>query len=162
MATNLVDAVQELLEADAPVVALLTGGVYTDTATVAGGMSHPIGPTRTPAAFETSAGGIKRLKPCALVAPNTVQRAGPGKCFAREYVRVAIYQETGFATVRAAARAVRDALDGARVELDDGRWLLIEWEDDPTLDGEDPSLVVGDGKRPASMCICRYSAVTGR
>jgi len=160
MGATLAETVHELLIADVALMATLTGKVYlvdepdqaqvgTDPVDPGKGMQHPINPTDTPTAYEIiTGGGVKRLKPCALVTTSTeaTTQQGEGR---QTMVHVYFYDRVGYARTRAARVRARAVLHNRKVTAG-GKGVELMHLNDLTNSADD-SLLGGDGKRPVSM-----------
>lgn len=93
-------AVYQLLQADAPLMALLAGGVYA-LPQLTPGMDAP-------ALFDE----VGRVKPSALVRNETTATTGPRGVFDRAFVVVFFYDAAGYATIDDAADRAREVLHG--------------------------------------------------
>ena len=93
-------SIADKMTADATLMALLTGGVYTR-------------PQLTPAVNEAPFDAVGRMLPAALVRQETVAATGPRQRFDRVFVLVFFYDAAGYATIDQA--------------LDRTRALLHEW-----------------------------------
>lgn len=120
------ETIKAALEADATLMATLTGGVYTETITR----------QRTPGAFDANG----ELLPCALVRVERDAQhgpyTGPDTLSARVYIVVYFYQQSGYGVIDAALDRVRALLH--RAKLGAGTWD-ISWADD-SADLEDEAL----------------------
>lgn len=156
MASNLLAAIDAVLTADATLVATLTGGIY-DTRTL--GASF-INETDTPSAYETlaSSGGLKQLKPCAVISPSS----GPTTidyCGRQEWVRIGVYEKSGYANTETALDRIHVLLNDTTIVLDDGRSYDVQHVDTPFRCQTDETIMTGSGK-PASYEAARYVCTT--
>lgn len=91
-------AVADIMRADAPLMALLAGGVF-DNAQIVPGMAEPH-------PFDE----VGRVRPSALVRLETTANDGPGAIFDRAFVVVFFYDQAGY-------EVIDQALDRARALL---------------------------------------------
>lgn len=160
MATNLADAVADLMRADVTLMAILVGKVYSDAGIgQAGDGKHPINPVDTPLAYADTPSGVKDLLPCAFVTLQGGADFGPGGCHQQVSVRISVHQQFGYDKTRAALERLRVVLHRKQVSLSGGPGYLLQHIDDPIMGSVDTSLVVGDGKRPASLEAGRYFGI---
>jgi len=96
-------AITTALAADAPLMALLPGGVYA-VAEITPRMDAP-----TP--FDE----VGRMRPSALVRYETAAAEGPRGLFDRLFVLVFFYDAAGYEAITAAAERVRALLHGRRL-----------------------------------------------
>lgn len=122
-----VGKIADVLQADATLAALLTGGVH----------EAEISRQTTPGAFNEFA----ELKPCATVRAETMTPWGPHERSARLYVLVWFYQQTGYAEIAAARRRVYDLLHRQRFVATDERIYDVVHTDD-LLETDEPALNV--------------------
>ena len=115
MTTNPKTAVAQALQADAPLMALLSGGVYS-TAQITPGMEapHP---------FDE----VGRMRPSALVRSETTAIAGPQGIYDRAFVVVFFYDHAGYATIDEAAERARVVLH--RRYIGDGSYEVRHVDD---------------------------------
>jgi len=108
-------AVANVLRADATLMALLTGGIYTN-AQLTPGMDapHP---------FDE----YGRVRPSALVRYETATAEGPRGLFDRLFVLVFFYDAAGYEAITAAADRARTLLHGRR--LGDGVYEVRHADD---------------------------------
>lgn len=92
----MLDVVVAVLQGDATLAAILTGGVYDQRAV------GEISRQKTPAAFDAWA----ELKPCAIIAGEAATPWGPHRDSGRVYFTVWLYQQHGSASVEAARTRV--------------------------------------------------------
>lgn len=107
---SLRDAVKTLLEADATLMATLTGGIYHR-----GGINR----TATPDAYDTAG----KLEPCAVIALETTTPLGPADFdFETVWFAVYLYEEEGgaYAHIDTAADRVRALLHRQTVTISAG------------------------------------------
>ena len=156
MAGDLTTALHDVLAADATLMALLTGGIYT-TRTLG---TRFISEAQTPSAYAAGAGGIVRLKPCCVVTPSGgAMSMGAAGCGRQEWVRIGVYDAEGYATTEAALDRVRALLHDTNVDLTDGRSYDVQHVDTPYRAAEDDSVVSGTG-RAAAYEAARYVCTT--
>jgi len=91
-------AVANVLRADATLMALLTGGVYT-VAQIAPGMDAP-----------TPFDAVGRVRPSALVRGEVAAADGPRGRFERAFVLVFLYDYAGYETINDALERVKALL----------------------------------------------------
>jgi hypothetical protein len=120
------------LQADTALMALLTGGLYTDTT---------IDRQSTPSAFNSD----KEVLPCGLLRTTSDTPIPPYLRGARTYVSIFLYQRIGYSTIRAAATRLFDLLHEKRVGA--GVWAVVSVGD---LDNQ------VDQALNASLIICGY------
>ena len=101
----MIAAIVSRLSADAPLMALLTGGVYDAS------LVEVISRERTPAAFDTN----KEVRPCALVQANQRQFEPGFRGVDALGLTIYCYQRQGTTTVEAASLRIRTLLDRVRV-----------------------------------------------
>lgn len=158
MAGNVLAAVEAVLEADATLMAILTGSVYTSRSLG----TRFINETDTATAYETLAGsgGVKQLKPCCVITPSSGPTPiGAAGCDRREWLRIGCYERTGYANTEAALDRIHALLHDTYISLDDGRTLHIEHVDTPWRAAEDDTVMTGTGSK-ASYEAARYAVVT--
>lgn len=138
------NAVVDVLEGDATLTALLTGGIFTGV---------EISRQETPDAFDA----FREVKPCALVALDTTAPFGPHYDSANVFVRIHLYQAAGVDVIEQARRRIYALLHRVKLEPaagdESGCWSVFHVGD--VLDVEDPGL-------EASMAVSRYQAVVRR
>jgi hypothetical protein len=132
-------AIYEVLDDDATLGALLTGGVYD-----AGELTRQ----DTPSAFDSN----KEILPCALMQVESEVPFGPFDTSSREFVVIRFYQRRGYATIDAALARVFDLLNRQRVE-DEGVWEIRHVDD--VRDTWDQAL-------DCAMSLSRYQVVWER
>ena len=103
------ETIRAFLEADATLVALLTGGFYA---------SPEVSRQETAGAFDAN----MEILPCANVKLETLIPAGPHPEAAEQFFAIYFYQRSGFATVRSAVARTftllsRQALDATMYEI---------------------------------------------
>lgn len=125
------DDVKAVLEADATLIGLLTGGFY------AGGT---INRQDTPGAFDANS----EILPCLLVNAGTTTPAGPFKDSARDFVDVYFYQRSGYDVIDQAIERVYALLH--RQKIGSG-WEMLHFADNP--DQVDQALA-------CSLAVSRY------
>ena len=118
------DDIKTVLEADATLMALLTGGIFTQT---------EISRQLTPGAFDANS----EIQPCALINYEFEASAGPFNDVSQVYVRVFFYQREGYASINSARDRVYTLLHRQRIGTTRG-WE-VRWTDD-VLDQEDQAL----------------------
>lgn len=156
MASNLIAAIDAVLSADATLVAILTGGVYDSRSLGAAFINE----TDTSAAYGTLAnsGGLVQLKPCCVISPSS----GPttvGVCGRQEWVRIGVYEASGYANTEAALDRIHTLLNDTSIRLDDGRAYEVEHMDTPFRAATDDTIMTGTGG-PASYEAARYRCTT--
>lgn len=95
--------IEAVLEADATLMALLTGGVHTGV--------KEIDRTATPSAFDAN----KELLPCALIKTGTEMPRGPYKRSTQTSVHIYFYQRVGNTTIESAMDRCYDLLHDKRI-----------------------------------------------
>lgn len=108
---SLSDDIKTALQADAPLVALLTGGIHNDV--------EEISRQNTPAAFDAN----QELKPCALIKLGTELKSGPYERSVNSPVIIYFYQRAGYNVIESAMEKAYDDLNDKRIG--DGVWQLI-------------------------------------
>lgn len=126
------DDVKAVLEADATLISLLTGGFY------AGGT---INRQDTPAAFD----GNSEILPCLLVNAGNTTPAGPFEHSAREFVDVYLYQRSGYDVIDQAIERVYVLLH--RQKVGSSGWIMLHFDDN--RDQRDTAL-------SCSLAVSRY------
>ena len=147
------DRIRDVLAADGPYTALMTGGVFTDYAAATD--KAPVDPTGQPSAYTVDAAGIPVLRPFALVSEQSSGRAAGMPCVIATFVTVTHYQARGYETIAAAEARALAVLDGQAWETDGGTPFALDWLDSPLRGAEDPSLITGRDRR-ASMQQLRF------
>lgn len=158
MAATIPQAIEALLEADATLMAILTGGVYTER----GDGRAPVSPADTPTAYSTdSTSGVVELKPCCVIRTEADVADGPANCGERKTVRIGMYQKEGYGSTSSALDRVRVLLDNGFAQLDGGRTVHLWYLDAPFRESFDDSIEGGEGRREGvSYEAARYVAVT--
>lgn len=158
MSATIPGAVEAALEADATLMAILTGGVYTER----GDGRAPVSPADTPTAYSTDAtSGVKELLPCCVIRTEAETADGPAWCGQRTTVRVGVYQKEGYTSTAAALNRIRALLHNAFLTLDSGHNLHTYWLDNPFRESFDDSIEGGEGRREGvSYEAARYVCVT--
>ena len=101
---SLSDDVKTVLQADVPLMALLTGGVFNDV--------EEISRQNTAAAFDAT---TKEIKPCALIKlPNEVP-AGPYARSVRTAFVIYVYQRSGYAVIEPAMGYIFNDMNEKRI-----------------------------------------------
>jgi len=108
-------AVANVLRADATLMALLTGGVYT-VAQIAPGMDAP-----------TPFDAVGRVRPSALVRGEVAVATGPREQFALATVLVFFYDHAGYEAIDVAIDRARDVLN--RLYLGNGGYEVRHADD---------------------------------
>ena len=129
------DAIKAFLVADAAMMAILTGGIHTET---------PINRQRTPAAFDAN----KELMPCALIRFEDESQQQSYAAAARLVFVLYFYQRAGYDQIDAARNRCYMLLNGARVSMP--AWEVMHVND--VLDQVDDVLA-------ASMSLSRYQVM---
>lgn len=127
----MIDTITALLQNDATLAAILTGGVYR---------AQEISRQATAAAFD----GNKELKPCALVKQETATPWGVHRDSGRLYVVIYFYDRHGYTNTEAARRRVYALLHRVKVT---GSYEVRHAND--VLDQEDEPL-------GAAMAVSRF------
>ena len=130
----MIEAIVQLLQADAQLMAALPGGVHR---------AVEISRQATPGAYDE----WRELLPCALVRQETATPWGPYEHSARLYVTVWFYQRSGYDSIEVARKRVYALLHRQRIA--DGNWGIEHAND--LLDSEDTGLGV-------PMAMSRYVA----
>lgn len=110
------DDVRAVLEADATLIGLLTGGFHS------GGT---INRQDTPGAFDANS----EILPCLLVNARPTTPAGPFKHSAREFVDVYLYQRSGYDVIDQAIEQVYTLLH--RQKVGSSGWIMLHFADNP-------------------------------
>jgi len=126
------------LTSDSALMALLTGGVYTDTR---------ISRTNTPAAFDTNA----EIKPCALLKLGVETPVPPYVRGTRLFIEVYLYQYLGYTTIKTARDRLYDLWHEKKVGT--ATWQILCT--DAGGDAEDEAL-------GCSLIVSRYVAMRKR
>lgn len=100
---NIKDAIYQRMTADAPLLALLTGGVY---------QVAELSPTMEP---PTPFDEVGRMRPSALVRHEASTAVGPRGRFDRQFAVVFFYDQSGYAAIDAALDRTREILHEQRV-----------------------------------------------
>lgn len=163
MAATPAEAVYAVLQADATLAAIATGGGYLVDKLTTGGDKHPINPEDTPSAYSV-ANSVSRLLPCYTVMTQGRGPAGGRRTFSTR-VEVRMYQRAGYDKTRAMMDRVYRLLAGAGGEgtvltLTGGRQYEVMHVNDLTSSMDD-SLQAGQGKRSASMEAALFDCVGG-
>lgn len=127
----MIDAITALLQTDAPLTAILTGGVHR---------AQEISRQTTPTAFDAN----KELKPCALVKQETATPWGVHRDSGRLYVVIYFYDRHGYTNIEAARQRVYALLHRVKVT---GSYEVRHADD--VLDQEEESL-------GAAMAVSRF------
>jgi hypothetical protein len=127
------------LEGDTTLMATLTGGVYGEA-----GISRQA----TPGAFDANG----EVKPCALLAMEAEDPAGPFPTSSRAFVTVYFYARAGYAEIDAALDRVYALLHRQRVS-NEGVWDMRHAGD--VRDQQDPAL-------GCAMSMSRYQGYRRR
>lgn len=120
------------------VMALLTGGVHSDTL---------ISRQTTPTAFDDNG----EIQPCALVKTGVETPSGPHHRGSRAFVEVYLYQYTGYAAIRAARDLIYTLWHEQRIGT--GVWQMFSTDD--VNDQLDDAL-------KCSLIVSRYMVVRRR
>ena len=157
MATKVPQAVEAVLEADATLMAILTGGVYTER----GDGRAPVSPADTPTAYSTDAtSGVIEILPCAVIRTEADVPDGLTGHAQRTTLRIGVYERQGYASTGAALARIHTLLQNAFTTLDNGHnvhtFLL-----DRIRESFDESIEGGEGRRAGvSYEAARYVCVT--
>lgn len=100
---NIKDAIYQRMTADAPLLTLLSGGVY---------QVAELSPTMEP---PTPFDEVGRMRPSALVRRETSTATGPRGRFDRQFAVVFFYDVAGYDTINAARDRTRQILHEQRV-----------------------------------------------
>lgn len=122
------------LEADATLMAILTGGVHDGV---------EISRQDTPGAFDAN----EEIEPCALVKLTTEVPDGPHDAGAVQYFNIFLYERSGFTNIDAARARIWTLLH--KQKLGSGTYEVAHADD--VLDQEEPAL-------GCSMARSRYMA----
>ncbi len=109
---SLSDDIKAALEADAPLMILLTGGIFNDV--------EEINRQDTPGAFDAT---TKDLKPCALIKIGTESKRGPYERSVQTPVTIYFYQRARYNVIEPAMEMTYDILNDQRIGT--GVWQLI-------------------------------------
>jgi hypothetical protein len=139
MSMSMRDAIKQMLEGDATLMALLPGGIYS---------GREISRQEMPSAFDENL----ELRPCALIKVETETPSGPYDTSARLIFSVWLYQRAGYDAIDAAMKRVFELLN--RVVMPGQKCWEIRHSDDVT-DQTDDSLMT-------SMGMSRYVAIRMR
>ena len=108
---SLSDDIKMALLADAPLVALLTGGIFNDV--------EEISRQNTPGAFDSN----QELKPCALIKIGTELKSGPYSRSVRTPIIIYFYQRDNYDVIEPAMEKAYDDLNDKRIGT--GVWQLM-------------------------------------
>lgn len=108
---SLTDDIKTALQANAPLVALLTGGIHNDV--------EEISRQNTPTAFDAN----QELKPCALIKLGTEIKSGPYERSVNSPVIIYFYQRAGYNEIEQAMEKAYDLLNDK--QIGSGVWQLI-------------------------------------
>lgn len=139
----ILDVLLGVLTGDAPLVALLTGGLY-DGRTV-----QEISRQNAPAAYDAWG----ELLPCALVRAENQTPWGPLRNSSRLYVTVWLYQQTGYTAIEAARERIYALLHRKQLSTADGIFEVRHANDLTGLEAQE---------MPAAMAMCRYYVTANR
>lgn len=158
MAANIPQAIEAVMEADATLMAILTGGVYTER----GDGRAPVSPADTPSAYSTDAtSGVIELKPCAVLRTEADVPDGPAWCGQRTTLRIGVYQKEGYTSTAAALARIHALLHNGFTTLDNGHNVHLFKLDTPIRESFDESIEGGEGRRAGvSYEAARYVCVT--
>lgn len=138
----MIAAIVALLQADATLLALLTGGVHR---------AQEISRQGTPTAYDAN----KEIKPCVLVKQEVATPWGVHHDSGRLYVMMYFYERSGYTSIEAARSWVYALLHRSQVTpVGGGGCYEIRHESD-VLDQEDAAL-------GAAMVVSRYVATIQR
>ena len=160
MATTSIETVRDTLAADATLVAIATGGVYS----MNGSGRAPVNETDTPTVYATDAtSGIPIMRPCIVLSVTTEAVVGPTGIGRQEWLRVSAYDPAvGYANTSAMLARVHTLLHFQHLSLTSGNWIHLEHIDTPYRVDVDETIETGQGGRKgASMEASRYTMVTG-
>jgi hypothetical protein len=160
MAADVAGAIFAVLQGDAALAALATGGGYHIDKIGSGGPDKsPINPEDTPTAYSLT-NGIAFLKPCYTV--RTQGRNSQGLAQFAVTVEVRVYERQGYQNTRAMLDRIYRLLDAGRgtVVSSGGKGYVVTHSTDLTGMMDD-SVISGGGKRGASLEAATYTAVGG-
>lgn len=138
----MIPAIVTLLQSDATLTGILTGGVYR---------AKEVSRKETPNAFDSK----KELLPCALVKGETATPWGPHDHSGRLYVALYFYQRSGTASIEAARARVYELLHRQKLTPEDGTGCYEIVHTGDLLDMEDTAL-------QAPMAVSRYQCTVQR
>lgn len=138
----MIDAVVDLLQNDAALTAILTGGVHR---------AVEISRQATPDAYDQR----RELRPCALVKQETATPWGPHDHSGRLYLAIWFYDRTGYTAIDAARKQVYQLLHRTKLAPSDGSGCYDIRHANDLLDQEEPDL-------GAAMAMSRYVATVQR
>ena len=138
----MIDAVVALLQNDATLSAILTGGVHR---------AVEISRQATPDAYD----GRRELLPCALVKQETGTPWGPHEDSGRLYITVWFYARDSYTAIEAARKRVYALLHRSKLTPSDGSGCYDIRHANDLLDQEEPELGV-------PMAMSRYVATVQR
>lgn len=101
---SLSDSIKTALEAHAPLMALLTGGIYVEV--------EEISRQNTPDAFDATS---KEIEPCALIKLGVETKAGPFSTSVRTPIRIYFYQRQGYDVIYPAMDMVFNLLNDQQI-----------------------------------------------
>ena len=160
MATTAIETVRATLAADATLVAIATGGVYS----MNGSGRAPINEIDTPSVYATDAtSGIPIMLPCIVLSVTTEAVIGPVGIGRQEWLRVSAYDPaTGYGNTSAMLNRVHTLLHDTHIALTNGAWIHTDHVDTPYRVDVDETIETGYcGRKGASMEASRYTMTTG-
>jgi hypothetical protein len=108
-------AIKTLIEGDATLSGLLTGGVFA---------GREISRNDTPGAFDANG----EIQPCALVKLSTESAFGPRAIGGNQVIDIYLYERDGTTTIDQAIDAMRDLLHNTKISSGAAWWC--EWSND--------------------------------
>ena len=102
--------IKTALAANAPLMVVLTGGVYADV--------EEINRQLTPGAFDSN----KEIKPCALIKLGTEYKLTDTRRGVRTPITIYFYERSGYASIDSAMGMVFDLLN--ETKIGDGTWNI--------------------------------------
>lgn len=131
---SLADDIQAILELDIPLMMILTGGAYT---------GREITRQDMPDAFDANG----EILPCVLVKTEVELPWGPFHGSSRAYVRVFLYQRSGYTAIDAALNRIYALLHRQKLNTEYNTWEAMHADD--VSGQEDPAL-------SCSLAVSRY------
>lgn len=138
----MIDAILTLLQYDAALGGLLTGGTHA---------GKEISLQETPSAYDAN----KELLPCGLIRQEGATPWGPHPDSGRLYVTIWFYDRASYASIEAARKRVYALLHRQKLVPTDGSGNYEIRHANDLLDMEDPTL-------GAAMCMSRFVATVQR
>lgn len=135
------DVIKTLMEGDATLAALLTGGVFT---------GREVSRTDTAGAFDANG----ELQPCVLVKVGGEFAEGPDEFAGRQFIDIYFYERDGFTVIDQAIPAAYSLLHREKIGDASDKVFETRWTND-IRDQE-------DGALGSSLSVSRYEVVRHR